>query len=181
MGAKSLRERFVADYFKHHAGYVVLDVGCGPADILENMDNVQYFGFDISQSYIDQARARFGDRGTFTCKLLEDCDLERLPKADLVLALGLLHHLDDETAKTVLRLAYKAIGPGGRLVTFDPCYDTQQNWIARYLVSKDRGQNVRDRSQYLTLAQSVFPKVEATVRHRAWIPYTHCFMECTRT
>ena len=103
-----------------------------------------------------------------------------MPKADIVFALGLLHHLDDETALNVMRLAHQALKPGGRLLTFDPCFDAGQNMMSRFLVSIDRGQNVRTMAGYESIASAVFESPRLEVRHRAWIPYTHCFMECTR-
>ena len=54
-----------------------------------------YWGYDISEAYIAQAKTRFGQRGQFNCKQLQFEDLAVLPKFDVVLALGLLHHLDD--------------------------------------------------------------------------------------
>lgn len=158
----------------------VLDIGCGPADILAYLPDVEYWGFDVSHAYIQRARLLYGDRGKFQCKTLVDTDIEKMPLFDVVLALGLLHHLDDEDAVNVLRLAYKALKPGGRLVTVDPCRDPDQNVIARFLISNDRGQNVRDESGYTCLAGLVFQSPRVEVRHQRWIPYTHCYMECLR-
>ena len=39
---------------------------------------------------------------------------------------------------------------------------------------------VRDEAAYAALARAVFPSLRVEVRDQAWIPYTHCFMECTR-
>jgi SAM-dependent methyltransferase len=180
MGPPTVRRNFVADFIRPVAGMRVLDIGCGPADILDDLPAVEYHGFDISPDYVDHARARFGARGHFTCKLLEAADLAALPRFDVVLALGLLHHLDDRQAGELVRLAAAALGPGGRLVTIDPVLEPGQNPVARFLVRRDRGQNVRDRAGYERLARVSFSPVRAEVRHQAWIPYTHCMMECTR-
>lgn len=69
---------------------------------------------------------------------------------------------------------------GGRLLTVDPCLDPFQNPIARMLVRGDGGQNVRDKAGYEALARAVFESPRVEVKHRVWIPYTHCFMECLR-
>lgn len=180
MGAHAARLSFVKDFVKPFAGMKVLDVGCGPADILAYMPGVQYRGYDISESYIAQARRTFGDRGTFECKQLQPDDLLALPAFDLVLAIGLLHHLDDDVAAGVIHLAHAALKPGGRLLTIDPCLDPSQNPIARFLVRNDRGENVRNRAGYEALASPVFSAPRVEVRHKAWIPYTHCFMECSK-
>lgn len=180
MGANRFRSQFVQEFVRPISGGSILDIGCGPADILAYLPDVDYVGFDISDSYIAQANKRFGSRGKFYCKELGCADVESMQKVDIVLALGMLHHLDDETAKGVLLLAFQALKPGGRLLTFDPCIDAKQNLISRFLVGIDRGQNVRTGAGYKSIASAVFESPRVEVRHWAWIPYTHCLMECTR-
>jgi SAM-dependent methyltransferase len=181
MGGDTFRSRFVKEFVRPHAGMRVLDIGCGPADILAYLPGLEYWGFDISETYIQRARARYGCNGQFFCKELADSDLEGLPAFDVVLALGLVHHLDDDIAEKVLRLARTALRPGGRLLSVDPCLDPGQNFVSRLLVRNDRGRNVRNRSGYSALAARVFESVNVEVRHQRWIPYTHCLMECTRS
>lgn len=180
MGANGFRKRFVSEFIRPFSGCSLLDVGCGPADILDHLPDIDYWGFDISHQYIKQARTRFDLRGKFHCQELMDSDLEKMPSFDIVLALGLLHHLDDEIAVNVMKLSERALKPGGRLLTFDPCIDFGQNIISRFLVTHDRGQNVRDKAGYTFIANSVFEAPRIEVRHQSWIPYTHCIMECTR-
>lgn len=180
MGAHSARKRFVEDYVRPFPGMKVLDIGCGPADILDYLPAVDYSGFDISEDYIYQARKRFGVRGQFHCRQLVLEDLEELAPCDVVFALGLIHHLEDDEAVNVMQMALRALKPGGRLLTMDPCLDPFQNPLARMLIRGDRGQNVRDKVGYERLAKVVFAAPHIEVRHRAWIPYTHCFMECQR-
>lgn len=181
LGAHAVRSALVSRYVRPEAGMKVLDIGCGPAEILAYLPPVAYWGFDISPSYIAQAQARFGDRGHFHCKELSAGDLPQLPPFDVVLAIGLLHHLDDETALSLLELARRALKPGGRLVTLDPCLHAGQNPIARFLISRDRGQNVRTLEGYTQLASRVFVRPRVDLRHKSGIPYTHCIMECTVT
>jgi SAM-dependent methyltransferase len=179
MGAYDDRERYVRDFLRPAAGMRVLDIGCGPADILAHLPDVEYFGFDISEQYIEKARQRFADRrAQFACKHLTPDDLATLPRFDRVIAIGLLHHLDDETALGVLRMASSRLAPNGRLVTLDPCFAADQHPLARWLVKSDRGQNVRTRAGYEALALGAFERVQATVRHKRWIPYTHCHVIC---
>lgn len=179
MGPPTARRHLVASFIRPADGMKVLDIGCGPADILDDLPAVEYHGFDISPAYIASAGERYGARGRFTCKILDRDDLHGLPKFDVALALGLLHHLDDGEALEVMRLAAAALQPGGRLVTIDPVLEPGQHPLARFLVRRDRGQNVRERAGYEGLARQVFGPVRAEVRHQAWVPYTHCMMECT--
>lgn len=180
MGAHKFRTKFVTQFVRPFSGMAILDIGCGPADILAYLPNIEYWGFDISEQYIERAGNAFGTRGHFRCKQLQVDDLDELPKFDVVLAIGLLHHIDDQVALNVLQLAYQALKPGGRLLTVDPCLEPSQSFIARFLVRHDRGQNVRDKGEYEALALSVFKAPNVVVRHQAWIPYTHCIMECQK-
>jgi SAM-dependent methyltransferase len=141
---------------------------------------VDYWGFDISEEYINYAAKKFGARGHFSSRQLGNDDLSNMPKFDLVLAIGLLHHMDDKAAIAFLQLAHEALKPGGRLVTLDACWVEGQHPIAKFLITHDRGQNVRTESGYMELVASVFSSIKITVRHKMWIPYTHCFIECTR-
>lgn len=158
----------------------IMDIGCGPADILEFLPNTNYWGFDISEDYILHAQKKFGIRGNFQCKQIQLSDLTDLPPFDVVLAIGLLHHLDDFTATAIIQLASMALKTNGRLITVDPCFAPSQNPIARFLIRNDRGQNVRDRDGYNALAKKAFSSIKVEVRHQSWIPYTLCIMDCRK-
>lgn len=181
MGARAAWRHFVAEYVRPFPGAALLDIGCGPADMLAYVPaNVTYWGFDISQAYIDRATRRFGKRGHFVCKLLTADDLAALPKFDVVTAVGVLHHLEDSEARQLLALAQQALKPGGKLVTIDPCLVEGQSPIARFLIRRDRGQNVRTQSGYAALASAEFAEARVEIHHKKWIPYTHCYMECRK-
>ena len=79
-----------------------------------------------------------------------------------------------------MKLSSNALNENGKLLTVDPCFVSSQNPIARFLIRHDRGQNVRSLDGYTEIATQVFPNTRAVIRHQAWIPYTHCIMECIR-
>lgn len=180
MGARSVRRELILKHIRPISGSRILDIGCGTARILDFLPDVEYHGFDLSRRYIDAAVRRYGSRGAFNCALVEQAILDHLEPFDIVMATGLLHHLNDEQSDGVMRLAHSALRAGGRMVTIDPCYVEDQNSASRYFVSRDRGQNVRNQESYAALAKPVFTNVEAFVQHRSWIPYTHCILECTK-
>lgn len=182
MGAKRGRTIFASQYIKAQAGDYVLDIGCGTAEIRLFLPEVQYFGFDPSSRYIESAKRRL--RETHQTGMLHACPLDEavlaeLPKFDIVLVSGVLHHLSDDEVIQLAKLAKVALKEGGRLITIDPCFAEGQSPIARYLVSHDRGQHVRDVNEYKVLMSSVFVSVACDVRDDiARFPYTHLMMEC---
>lgn len=180
MGARPFWQNFAANSIQPFPGMKILDIGCGPADILTYLPDVDYWGFDINEKYINNAQTKFGRRGHFQCKTLQFADLAQMPSFDVVLALGLLHHLDDLVAKSIMQLAFQSLKPGGILLTIDPCLEPSQSRIARFLIRHDRGQNVRDKAGYHAIAKLYFSDPQIEVRHNIWIPYTHCFMQCRK-
>lgn len=100
---------------------------------------------------------------------------------DLVIASGILHHLNDTEALQLFELSYTALKPNGRLITFDGCYASKQSIISRYLLSCDRGRFVRDLGEYKRLARQYFVNVDHTIYNDLLrVPYTHLILECTK-
>jgi SAM-dependent methyltransferase len=181
VSADYARKTYLAEYVKPAPGDKILDIGCGPADILNYLPAVAYTGLDISPEYIEAARKRFGTKGRFCCG---DAGLATIQGEEgsfhLVMANGVLHHLDDERASKVFDLARRALRAGGYFVTYDGCYVPQQSRLVRWLLAKDRGQFVRPLQEYLRLASAHFSQVQPDVRHDLLrIPYTHLIMRCS--
>lgn len=175
------RSVYAREHVRAKKGDRVLDIGCGPAEILGWMPEVDYVGFDMSPEYIGAAQKRWGDRGRFYCKRVSEESLDEHRDFDVVVATGVLHHLDDAEAEKLFRLAHAALVPGGRLITLDGCWAPGQSRIAKLLLSRDRGQHVRQKDAYVELASRVFPRVLPTVREDLLaVPYTLLVMECEK-
>lgn len=158
----------------------ILDLGCGPASILEHLPRyVEYCGIDVDRGYIVDARKKHGDRATFYCMPLESIYDKEISGYDLVMGLGVLHHLDDENANAFFSLAASATHDEGRCLTIDPCKVKDQHFFARWLIGLDRGRNVRNADGYAALAKPYFKRLSQTLRHDLLrLPYTHYIMEC---
>jgi SAM-dependent methyltransferase len=181
VGGDRNRDIFAREHIRAQRGQRVLDVGCGPATILAHLPEVDYVGFDANPDYVAAASARFGARARFYCQRVSAESLGNHREFDIVLALGILHHLDDAEAGHLFALAHAALRPGGRLVTLDGCYAAGQSPIARALLAGDRGRHVRDEGGYRAIAARAFGQVRAVVRHDLLrIPYTHLILECQR-
>jgi SAM-dependent methyltransferase len=181
VGAKRGQRIIVERHIRPVAGQSVLDVGCGPAEIVKFLPDVRYCGVDHSARYIVRARRAFGARATFHHGDIADLPLDRLGRFDVAIAIGVLHHISDQTADEMLRSARGALAPNGRLVTADPCYFQGQDPLTRFIISKDRGQHVRAIDAYLDLVRRVFP--DARRYHiRGLLPFPHsiCVIEAGR-
>jgi alkylated DNA repair protein alkB homolog 8 len=109
---------FIADYAKK--GDNVLDFGCGNGRLLEligNIENLQYFGLDISQKLVDVASQRYQDR---TFQKINPLQIT-LPFTDdyfnTVYSIAVFHHFPgkeyrEDLAKELYRLTKKE----GRIV-----------------------------------------------------------------
>ncbi len=157
----------------------VLDIGCGMGRMVDFLPDVEYHGFDSDPDYIAAAIKAYGSKATFLCEKVTDSNLKETEYFDVVLAIGVLHHLDDRESEHLFKLAKKALKVGGRLITIDCTFVEGQSKIARWIISRDRGQNVRTAEGYYKLAALSFERIKCDVRHDMLrIPYTHTILQC---
>lgn len=181
LGGSKARSIYAKEYIQATSGNRVLDIGCGPGDIVEYMPSIDYVGFDFNQKYIDSAVRNYKGRGLFFCGKVGEMSVDNPGSFDIALATGVLHHLSDNEALELFKTAKEALKSGGRLVTLDGCFVSGQSKIARFIIASDRGQFVRTREEYLKLASNVFCEIKVIIRHDLLrIPYTHIILECTK-
>lgn len=182
IGGNALRRNVIRNHVRAKTGDKIIDIGCGPAQILPWLPDVEYLGFDVNPSYIASAKRAHGNKGTFvvgdTKSLWDD---RRFSDADIVIGLGILHHLDDNDAEHCIGFAYRALKPTGRFVCLDACWIANQGFLSKYVMSRDRGQNVRTEQAYRDLAATAFKKVDAWVDTKPMrIPYVTVVLECQK-
>ena len=176
MGAKRSRAAFVERYIRPQPGDRVLDVGCGPGELLRYLPQVEFLGFEPNTAYVERAQREFGSRGQFFAKELEASDVDAIGPIDIAVVSAVLHHLDDQQARHLMELLRRAVRPGGRVVTLDNVFVPNQNLIARALISMDRGRNVRTPEGYRALAEGLFDSIDHEIVHISFPPYTHFIM-----
>src|SRR5580704_13989567 len=150
-GGRSERRMMVDRFIRPKPGDHIVDIGCGPAEILALMPDVHYVGYDPSARYIEHAQKKFGSRGHFFVGQFGTDDIAKHEPFDIGILIGVLHHLDDIEAANLLALLRSALKPGARLVTEDPVLVENQSAIARRLIKWDRGRNVRTANEYCGL------------------------------
>ena len=179
LGASKGRQHIADTLIRAKPGDRVLDMGCGTADILEFLPDVDYFGFDSSIEYIEAARSRYGNRGTFIHGIVGEAEVPDGKAFDIALAIGVLHHLQDKDAQSLFKTAREHLSPGGRLVTIDGCYEKGQFPLKTLILKMDRGNYVRYADHYVRLAQTSFAEPKVTMARRALpVPYTHIYLDC---
>jgi ubiquinone/menaquinone biosynthesis C-methylase UbiE len=177
VGSARVRRELVDAYVEPRPGLRVLDIGCGPGDLVTYLPEVEYTGLDLSQSYITSARRRFGDRGRFFAARVSDLEPAELGHFDVVIAKSVLHHIDEEEALHLFGSASKVLAEGGRLITLDAAYTPDMSRAARFVVSRDRGQSILTPQGYEALARRAFRDVDVSVYHNLLhMPYTHIIM-----
>ena len=183
VGARRSQRWLLREGWQVKPGMRIVDIGCGPGDILDQLPDVQYVGLDVSAEYIDTATKRYGSRARFVAGTAPD--LLREPsahEADLVTCVGVLHHLTDAQSMEILEVAHTLLKPGGRFVAIEPTYLRHQTPASRWIMSKDRGQAIRQERAWRELGErSPFGRTETSVlTGLIRIPYTHLLLECTK-
>jgi SAM-dependent methyltransferase len=116
------------------------------------------------------------------CGDLLDLAALELERVDLVLSIGVLHHLPDDVAVVALRSALSSLASGGRLITMDPSFEPSQRSTARVLMALDRGKFVRHPADYRRLVEAAGGVVDQQIWHDVYrFPYTHCVQSVTPT
>ncbi|WOO42952.1 class I SAM-dependent methyltransferase [Rubellicoccus peritrichatus] len=177
-GANNLRQWYTHKLLKADKGATLYEAGCGTGSILNLIPEVKdYFGYDISPSYIAQAKERFPN---YHFHVIEGDDLSVMPSfpCDIFFCVGLLHHLTDEQVTAVMKLAKQNLKQRGRFVALEPCYLRHQSKLSHWLMSKDRGEYIRHPEQYAELISEHFKDVKLdVVTNLTNIPYIHLAIE----
>lgn len=129
----------------------VLEIGCGIGHY-SRAARGPYVGIDLHERYIRYAsRRNAAPNRAFRCVDAAELDREGA-RFDTVLIVDVIHHLDDETAGRLLRVA----GALARrqVLIFEPLSE-QPKIVGRWLVEHDRGEFVRpERELFALLARS---------------------------
>lgn len=180
LGLKRSYDIIVSEYLGDVSGLHILDIGCGTATIANWLEGAHYSGFDPNPSYV--AKAQMDGDGL---RRVWEGSIEQprlgSDQYDLIIGVGVLHHVDDMSGREFFELAERHLASGGKVVTVDPCIHTGQSRLARALVRRDRGRWVRQPEEYRRLVGHTLGSVGATVRDDLLrVPYSHFILELSR-
>ena len=177
MSATSVRKNFVKVHIKKD--FNVIDVGSGLSTIIEGLPSINYYGYDINSSYIKYAKKKYHNKKFhFFCKKLNKRQISKCPKFDCVLLLGLLHHLNDKEFISTIRLIKNSLKINGKILILDNVIIENQNFISKFLINNDKGDNVRSLDQFKLILKKNFNKIKFEVINQKFTPYTWLKIIC---
>lgn len=154
----------------------VLDFGCGIGYHSELFKSAHYMGIEPLDACITVANRKYAS-SRVEFELGDQLSLKALPESsfDLVIAIGVLHHIDDKIFREFVQEAFRILKPGARLTTFDPVFHSKQSKISEWVVKQDRGGWVRTEGGYLEIIAKTFPEdIETKIYSNLLrIPYDH--------
>jgi len=148
---------YLESFIAFRSNESVLDVGCGPANILNTLNvSIEYTGIDLNPKYISSASSRFGSFAKFFNLNVDELSNLNFDKFDKILVLGTLHHLSDDQVNSLLRTISRLLSDNGELITHDPVRSTNQNRVSKTLMDFDRGKYIRFDDHHLSLFNNYF-------------------------
>jgi len=132
----------------------ILDIGCSTGacgQAIFDMTRDDYVGIDITERYAKYASRTYA-RGTYMAMDGRSLRFED-EHFDVVSFIGVLHHMDDETARRSLDEARRVLKADGVLLVAEPVF-TANDLRSNLFLSIDRGKHIRESSEYEALASA---------------------------
>ena len=144
VGSYKFRRRFL-ESIKINADSKILELGCGAGITLETIQNNDYVGIDVSQKYLVKAKKRKETSLLVKGDVSLASTYQNLSttKNDVVLALALWHHLDDEQMVKTLENVHRISEKGISIFSLDPFVDKKTSVSAKWVAENDRGKFLR--------------------------------------
>ena len=175
-----LKKKIIQEHIRPFEGAKILDIGCGTgvlAQLINEVTPVSYTGFDSNPKYIEFAKKRKYP-GVFNVGSVHNSFLSA-NDFDIVLAMDVMHHLNDEEAKAMLTLAKKCLKQNGRFILQDPVITKQQGFFEKQLMKLDRGKYIRRTEADEEFLREVFSEVKIDMLSNSYfIPWTECVFSC---
>ena len=150
----------------------LLDIGCGPGNMITYLSFNKYYGFDTDKKYIEFAKKKYPDC-YFFCEKFTKSSLKKISKVDIVILFGVLHHISNNEILDLIKNLKLALKKDSQIIILDPVYVKNQNKIAKFLIDNDRGDFVRTTKGYLDLFKKSRTAFTYKIYNQKIIPYTN--------
>ena len=149
----------------------VLDIGCGPGNMIKYLNFNRYYGFDTDEKYIEYAKKKFR-KCKFFCEIFSKSSIKKISKIDTVILFGILHHINNDEVYELLKNIKLSLKNKYKIIVLDPVYVDDQNLIAKFLIKNDRGKFVRSSQKYIELFKKLNFYPTTKIYHQRIVPYT---------
>lgn len=142
----------IKEYLTLHQYESILDFGCGIGILAPLFPSKKYLGFDIDEKAIAFARKKY-PRYAFIWGNATSLKLDK--KFDLIVVVGVLHHLNNMEARQALSVMDSLLTKNGSIIIIEaipPIY--KWNILGQILRSLDNGHFVRTLPEYKKLISS---------------------------
>jgi len=131
-----------------------LDFGCGTGELAACFPADYYTGVDIAAHYLRYAGRTYAGRFAVMSGAALGLDQARF---DAALVLGVLHHMNDELARTSAAELHRALKPGATLLVMEDIPPPDRWNIAGHAMHwLDRGGFIRSDADYRALLEPLF-------------------------
>lgn len=150
-------------------GAKILDIGCGTGILAPLFSNTNYIGIDIDEKLIDFANKRYPNK----FKLMNG-DKINFPNSlfDVILIIGVIHHLDNKTSIKVFSQMKKVLKKYGMILIIEaiPPIDSY-NYFGHFLRALDKGHNIRYLEEYEYMFRKYFKVNKAYKKRGGLVDY----------
>jgi SAM-dependent methyltransferase len=161
----------------------ILDFGCGVGHYSDKFPDAEYLGIKPLARCVEQARKNYKN-SNLKFIVGDHNNLKFIPNSsyDLIIAIGVLHHLDHSIFVEFIKESYRILKIGGRRTTIDPVRHEKQSRISRWVVQRDRGIWVRPPEGHLNTINEYFCNNTSyeIFDNLLRIPYDHIAIEATK-
>ncbi len=147
---KNSKSKIFEEYFGLGVNDSVLEIGCGPGINRKLLSTEQYIGIDINCNHIKKASKKYPNEN-FLCTDAVSFTEDIYKESKNILICHLLHHLNDENCKKLIKNIYKNIDKQQSVFLIDIIFKENQHPIAKLLGKLDKGNYVRTDVDYLNL------------------------------
>jgi SAM-dependent methyltransferase len=137
----------------------ILEVGCSLGNIARGfvkIPHINYTGIDIDPVVIDYAQKDFVSQPNFRflCEELPTFVQHSEEQFGYVLFAGVLHHVNDQLAQTMLDTARQLMPDDGALVVVEPLIPaSEDHWFLHWFIKLEKGDHVRTGAEMAHLLQ----------------------------
>lgn len=139
-------KKIIKDFLKKYQPKSVLDLGCGSGSLSSLFRKESYLGFDIDEDLIEYAKSIHPG---YKFLNLSSTNFYLNQKFEMILIVGVLHHLNNLDTDKTLSLTKKHLKKNGHILIIEAIWPIFKiNLIGKFLRMIDKGNFIRTTDRY---------------------------------